>query len=56
MSDSTLTDIQERFVYRDMTGIDGKDVTFLLNRIKELEAHLRETTEHMVAAHTGEMK
>lgn len=37
MSDPTLNDIQERFMYRDMSGIDGKDVTYLLNYIAELK-------------------
>jgi len=40
MSDSTLKDIEERFVYRDMSGVDGKDVTYLLNKITELESRL----------------
>ena len=45
MANPTLQDIQERFVYRDMIGIDGKDVTYLLNRIEKLEATIEQVRE-----------
>jgi hypothetical protein len=41
-NEPTLADIQERFIYDDMAGIDGKDVTWLLNRIAKLEAGIEE--------------
>ena len=49
MSDPTLQDIEERFVYHDMSAIDGKDVTYLLQRISELDA----SVDHLQHAWAG---